>query len=63
LDAISYLTITYVEAPGANETREPNAQEVQIQAFRDAIERRDLDAVLVLLAEGVVFRPAVHTHV
>jgi hypothetical protein len=34
-----------------------------MQAFRDAIERRDLDAVLVRLAEGVVFSPAVHTHV
>ena len=33
-----------------------------MQAFRDAVERRDLDALIALLSEEVVFRsPAVHT--
>jgi hypothetical protein len=33
-----------------------------MQAFRDAVERRDLDALIGLLSEEVVFRsPAVHT--
>ena len=33
-----------------------------MQAFRDAIERRDLDAVIALLSDEVLFRsPAVHT--
>jgi hypothetical protein len=37
-------------------------QEVQMQAFRDAVERRDLDALIALLSEEVVFRsPAAHT--
>jgi SnoaL-like domain len=36
-------------------------QEVQMQAFRDAVERRDLDAVIALLNEEVLFRsPVVH---
>jgi hypothetical protein len=33
-----------------------------MQAFRDAIERRDLDALIALLSEEIEFRsPAVHT--
>jgi SnoaL-like domain len=33
-----------------------------MQAFRDAVERRDLDALIALLSEEVLFRsPAVHT--
>ena len=33
-----------------------------MQAFRDAIERLDLDALIALLSEDIVFRsPAVHT--
>jgi hypothetical protein len=33
-----------------------------MQAFRDAVERRDLDALIDLLSEEIVFRsPAVHT--
>jgi hypothetical protein len=33
-----------------------------MQAFRDAVERRDLDSLIALLSEEVVFRsPAVHT--
>ena len=33
-----------------------------MQAFRDAVERRDLDALIGLLSEEVLFRsPAVHT--
>jgi hypothetical protein len=37
-------------------------QEAEMQAFRDAVERRDLDALIALLSEEVLFRsPAVHT--
>jgi hypothetical protein len=37
-------------------------QEVEMQAFRDAVERRDLDALIALLSKEVLFRsPAVHT--
>src|SRR5919106_2673645 len=38
-----------------------NAEEVQMQQFRDAIESRDLRGVVALLTDDVVFRsPVVH---
>ena len=41
---------------------QPNWLEVEMQSFRDAVERRDLDALIALLSEEVVFRsPAVQT--
>jgi ketosteroid isomerase-like protein len=38
-----------------------NAEEIQMQQFRDAIEGRDLDGLVALLTVDVVFRsPVVH---
>jgi SnoaL-like protein len=38
-----------------------NAEEIQMQEFRDAVESRDLDALGALFTDDIVFRsPAVH---
>jgi hypothetical protein len=38
-----------------------NTEEIDMQAFREAVERRDLDALVALLTDDVVFRsPIVH---
>jgi ketosteroid isomerase-like protein len=38
-----------------------NSKETDMQAFREAIERHDLDAIVALFTEDIVFRsPAVH---
>src|SRR6266487_70257 len=53
-------------APAASRRRQgtslqANTKETQMQQFRDAVESRDLDALLALFTDDIVFRsPAVH---